>query len=451
MTKKKSNGFMFFADSRRAFYEAEAGCNFGSKRLVERAADDWKQMSHTEQEHWKTESKRRAEEQGSQNTSHHIHHHGPRQKQRVMSQLEKELIERAKERGVDRATARQTLTDKLLWKEKDEVATIRMLRWALIVLSKDSVGVIPNEICAVMMEKAAIVGELRLIRRGFQPKPSRNSQNVRNIVWDPSLSSDVNMAAVQLVKFVQGTWNGLVMVPEHQMSRLGIAMHWMKQSRDVYCRRDTSTMRLDRIMCLEDVITVFREVNEKSPIDAEEDEQYEQLRDLELSDTVLFVRAAAEYFARVMKMCTMPPAPPTAAYLQHYYHNHIHHHHHTVHHCCDPSVSDNSSAEVTPTIQAQGDTCWTLPPGMCSMEARAPELYPLRYEPRRRIFGKMASNPFTKPANVQTTEPELSHVARWLDTIRLDDIEKYHEPFPETYEESDGTEDILSSDCACSN
>ncbi|VDM84946.1 unnamed protein product [Strongylus vulgaris] len=129
-----------------------------------------------------------------------------------MSQLEKELIERAKERGVDRATARQTLTDKLLWKEKDEVATIRMLRWALIVLSKDSVGVIPNEICAVLMEKATIVGELRLIRRGFQPKPSRNAQNVRNVVWDPSLSSDVNMAAVQLVKFVQGTWNGLVMV-----------------------------------------------------------------------------------------------------------------------------------------------------------------------------------------------------------------------------------------------
>ncbi|PIO61364.1 hypothetical protein TELCIR_17114 [Teladorsagia circumcincta] len=63
MTKKKSNGFMYFADSRRAFYEAEAGCNFGSKRLVERAADDWKQMSHTEQEHWKTESKRRQEEQ----------------------------------------------------------------------------------------------------------------------------------------------------------------------------------------------------------------------------------------------------------------------------------------------------------------------------------------------------------------------------------------------------
>ncbi|KAL6725513.1 hypothetical protein Aduo_007561 [Ancylostoma duodenale] len=427
MTKKKSNGFMFFADSRRAFYEAEAGCNFGSKRLVERAADDWKQMTHTEQEHWKSESKRRAEEQGLPHTTHHMHHHGPRQKQRVMSQLEKELIERAKERGVDRATARQTLNDKLLWKEKDEVATIRMLRWALIVLSKDSVGVIPNEICAVVMEKATIVGELRLIRRGFQPKPSRNAQNVRNVVWDPSLSSDVNMAAVQLVKFVQGTWNGLVMVPEHQMSRLGIAMHWMKQNRDVYCRRDTSTMRLDRIMCLEDVITVFREVNEKSPIDAEEDEQYEQLRDLELSDTILFVRAAAEYFARVMKMCTMPPPPPD--YLHHYYHhNHHLHQHPTHHHCCEASVSDNSSTDAT-TVQAQGDSCWALGPPICSSETRAPELYPIHYEPpRRRIFGKLASNPFTKPANAQPSEPELSHVARWLDTIRLDDIEKYQEP-----------------------
>lgn len=52
-------------------------------------------------------------------------------------------------------------------------ATIRMLRWALVVLSKDSVGVIPNEICAVVMEKATIVGELRLIRRGFQPSTLR--------------------------------------------------------------------------------------------------------------------------------------------------------------------------------------------------------------------------------------------------------------------------------------
>ncbi|VDL73374.1 unnamed protein product [Nippostrongylus brasiliensis] len=260
MTKKKSNGFMHFADSRRAFYEAEAGCNFGSKRLVERAADDWKQMSHTEQEHWKTESKRRQEEQGPTHYTNNYTHHMSRPKHRVMSQLQRELIERAKERGVDRATARQTLMDKLLWREKGE-ATIRMLRWALIVLSKDSAGVVPNEICSIVMENAKVVGEMRLIRRGFQPKLSRNAQNIRNITWDPSLPSDVNMAAIQLVKFIQGTWNGLVMIPEHQMSRLGIAMHWMKQTRDAYCRRDTSTMRLDRIMCLEDIITVFRQVN----------------------------------------------------------------------------------------------------------------------------------------------------------------------------------------------
>lgn len=41
-----------------------------------------------------------------------------------MSQLERELIERARERGVDRATARQTLMDKLLWREKGEVVPL---------------------------------------------------------------------------------------------------------------------------------------------------------------------------------------------------------------------------------------------------------------------------------------------------------------------------------------
>nr|CDJ82886.1 Protein ZK1128.3 [Haemonchus contortus] len=410
MTKKKSNGFMYFADSRRAFYEAEAGCNFGSKRLVERAADDWKQMSHTEQEHWKTESKRRLEEQGPHHFPNSFTYHLSRPKQRVMSQLERELIERARERGVDRATARQTLTDKLLWREKGE-ATIRMLRWALIVLSKDSAGVIPNEICAVVMENAKVVGEMRLIRRGFQPKPSRNAQNVRNITWDPSLPSEI---------------------PEHQMSRLGIAMHWMKQTRDAYCRRDTSTMRLDRIMCLEDIITVFRQVNEKSTIDVEEDEQYEQLRDLELSDTILFARAAAEYFARVMKMCT---AQTSTTAIQRT-------------HQMDTSASSSSTEEGT-AVQARGDSCWSLGPPICS-DVKGPELYPILFEPpKRRIFGKLASNPFNKPANTQPPEPELSHVARWLDTIRLDDIEEYHEPFPEPYDDSDEAAGTYSTDVVC--
>ncbi|WKY03123.1 hypothetical protein Q1695_016435 [Nippostrongylus brasiliensis] len=437
MTKKKSNGFMHFADSRRAFYEAEAGCNFGSKRLVERAADDWKQMSHTEQEHWKTESKRRQEEQGTTHYTNNYTHHMSRPKHRVMSQLQRELIERAKERGVDRATARQTLMDKLLWREKGE-ATIRMLRWALIVLSKDSAGVVPNEICSIVMENAKVVGEMRLIRRGFQPKLSRNAQNIRNITWDPSLPSDVNMAAIQLVKFIQGTWNGLVMIPEHQMSRLGIAMHWMKQTRDAYCRRDTSTMRLDRIMCLEDIITVFRQVNGSCTIDAEEDEQYEQLRDLELSDTILFARAAAEYFARVMKMCSIPTPPVVIPRpMQQLQPQQIQQQPNAG--SVSSSSSDGNSGQA-----AKGDNCWTLGPPICT-EAKGPELYPILFEPpKRRIFGKMATNPFTKPANTQPPEKELSHVARWLDTIRLDDIEEYQEPFPEPYDDCNGVEGTSS-------
>ncbi|KAK6021217.1 hypothetical protein OSTOST_13119, partial [Ostertagia ostertagi] len=146
-------------------------------------------------------------------------------------------------------------------------------------------------------------------------------------------------------------------------------------------------MRLDRIMCLEDIITVFRQVNERSTIDVEEDEQYEQLRDLELSDTILFARAAAEYFARVMKMCTIPTPESTVQHNQQ----------------ADTSAS-SSSTEAT-TIQARGDSCWTLGPPICS-EVKGPELYPILFEPpKRRIYGKLASNPFNKPANTQPPEP----------------------------------------------
>ncbi|KAK5973691.1 hypothetical protein GCK32_013912 [Trichostrongylus colubriformis] len=171
-------------------------------------------------------------------------------------------------------------------------------------------------------------------------------------------------------------------------------------------------MRLDRIMCLEDIITVFRQVNDRSTVDVEEDEQYEQLRDLELSDTILFARAAAEYFARVMKMCTNPT--PVSAVQRNQQ--------------VDTSAS-SSSTEAT-TIQARGDSCWTLGPPLCS---------------------ELASNPFNKPANTQPPEPELSHVARWLDTIRLDDIEEYHEPFPEPYDHSDEAAETYTTDVVCDN
>ncbi|VDM63477.1 unnamed protein product [Angiostrongylus costaricensis] len=269
-----------------------------------------------------------------------------------MSQLERELIERAKERGVDRVTARQTLTDKLLWKEKGEVATIRMQRWALLVLSKDSVGVIPNEICAVVMENGEIVGEMRLIRHGFQPS--------------------------------------------------------------TFC--DTNTMRLDRIMCLEDVITVFRQINERSTqreshneklkqvqVDIEEDEQYEQLRDLELSDTILFARAAAEYFARAMKMCTLPqPTFDSTSIIRHHNpHHFLSQHDHQLEQA-HLDISDGSSTVGAGTqVAAQGDICWTIAPPKCSQ----PELYPLALEPPRQpISGRLATNPFNKPANIQAPE-----------------------------------------------
>ncbi|KAK6107992.1 HMG (high mobility group) box family protein [Brugia pahangi] len=64
MTKKRSsNGFMYFADARRAFYESENnGVHLTAKKLVERAAQDWKMMSDDERQKWRNENSRRRNE-----------------------------------------------------------------------------------------------------------------------------------------------------------------------------------------------------------------------------------------------------------------------------------------------------------------------------------------------------------------------------------------------------
>ena len=45
---------------------------------------------------------------------------------RFYSTVEKELLDRAKEKGVDRATARQTLKDKLAWREGNNTVSTKM-------------------------------------------------------------------------------------------------------------------------------------------------------------------------------------------------------------------------------------------------------------------------------------------------------------------------------------
>lgn len=64
MTKKRrSNGFMYFAEAMRATYEAENnGCQLSTKCLMERANKDWKAMNDEQREKWIVESRRRKEE-----------------------------------------------------------------------------------------------------------------------------------------------------------------------------------------------------------------------------------------------------------------------------------------------------------------------------------------------------------------------------------------------------
>lgn len=108
-----------------------------------------------------------------------------------------------------------------------------------------------------------------------------------------------------------------------------------------------------------------------------------------------------EYFARVMKMCSVPtPVAKIPHPLQH--HNQqrqLQEQHQEV----DSSPSSSSGEGVT--AQSNNEGCWTLGPPICS-DVKGPELYPILFEPpRRRIFGKLATNPFNKPANAQPPEP----------------------------------------------
>ncbi|PAV75397.1 hypothetical protein WR25_14867 [Diploscapter pachys] len=60
-----------------------------------------------------------------------------RRRAKSHSKVEKELLDRAKEKGVDRATARQTLKDKLAWREGNNTEQVTQKRWLLIVISDE--------------------------------------------------------------------------------------------------------------------------------------------------------------------------------------------------------------------------------------------------------------------------------------------------------------------------
>ncbi|PAV75396.1 hypothetical protein WR25_14866 [Diploscapter pachys] len=113
---------------------------------------------------------------------------------------------------------------------------------------------------------------------------------------------------VHMSKFLQNSWDNLILVPADQFKQITTALHWIKQRRDTYNRRDTASIRLDRLICLEDVISVFREVNDKVLFDLEDDEEWDRLQHLRVSDTVIYGRATCHYFtAALLKSCIEDP------------------------------------------------------------------------------------------------------------------------------------------------
>ncbi|VDK23665.1 unnamed protein product, partial [Anisakis simplex] len=185
MTKKRrSNGFMYFAEAMRVIYEAENGSNcsnqMSTKRLMERANKDWKQMSDEQRERWIAESRRRKEEvllllNHCRNSLHYLQltiyqkqayklqsiSVTTKKKQRPVSNLEKSLLPKPIVfclSETQRKALRQSVYQKLIWRENEDLKqtlgkkkfgllTVRAYRSFDETQTDDDIGCPPAEMC----------------------------------------------------------------------------------------------------------------------------------------------------------------------------------------------------------------------------------------------------------------------------------------------------------------
>ncbi|VDK86448.1 unnamed protein product [Litomosoides sigmodontis] len=287
MTKKRSpNGFMYFAGARRAVYEAEnPGAHLTAKKLVQRATRDWKLMSEDERQNWRSESRRRRDEYGrqvcqTQSISVSI---TAKSKTRPLSKLELSLQPKpfsCRLTESKRKSIRRNVYQKLIWREKENMTealvkkrfgllTVRPLR--IFELSSAGDGLIcpPVEICTFVMSlNEGIVGSQRILihhdyltNNQFHQFP-QTSENGFSQLSEMSSHSNVHHACHRIANEMRGCWANLILVPASQYQTLAASLAWIKQKRDTVLERDTASIRGERLICMEDMITVIARIVE---------------------------------------------------------------------------------------------------------------------------------------------------------------------------------------------
>ncbi|CAG9534293.1 unnamed protein product [Cercopithifilaria johnstoni] len=296
MTKKRSsNGFMYFADARRPVYEAEnKGVRLTAKKLVERATRDWKSMNEDERQKWRSESRRRCDEYERQVYQMQSISIINKSKTRPLSKLELSLQPKPFSYRLTeskRKLLRQSIYQKLVWREKENMTEVlAKKRFGLLtvrpycIFKSNSTGdeliCPPAEICTYVMSlNEGIVDSKRILIRHDYPTNhqfhqfSRISENGFCELLQTPNYLNVHHACLRIANEMRGCWANLILVPASQYQSLAASLVWIKRKRDIALKRDTTSIRTERLICMEDMIAVIGRIVET---DVDDSSRWEQ-------------------------------------------------------------------------------------------------------------------------------------------------------------------------------
>ncbi|KHN77703.1 hypothetical protein Tcan_04368 [Toxocara canis] len=296
MTKKRrSNGFMYFAEAMRATYESEnSGNQMSTKRLMERANKDWKAMTDEQREKWIVESRRRREEYQKQVHKMQSILATTKKKQRPVSNLEKSLLPKPIALSLtepQRKALRQSVYQKLIWRENENLTetlgkkkfgllTVRPYRSYLASDGDEEIGCPPAEICLYVISlDEGIKENHRILVRHDYPEGHRFFKSLSpadhgfSSLYQTNNHLDVNRACLRAANLLRGCWSNLILVPASQYQDVAASLVWIKNKRDTAFKRDTVSIRVERLICLEDMLAVVGHLLEANVDDSPQWEQ----------------------------------------------------------------------------------------------------------------------------------------------------------------------------------
>ncbi|KAL3984542.1 hypothetical protein ACH3XW_34945 [Acanthocheilonema viteae] len=187
-----------------------------------------------------------------------------------------------------RKSLRQSIYQKLVWREKEDMTEVlAQKRFGLLTVrpycifqSDNELICPPAEICTYVMSlNEGIVNSERILIRHDYPTNhqfyqfSRISENGFSELSQTPNHLNVHHACLRIANEMKECWANLILVPASQYQTLAASLAWIKQKRDIALKRDTTSIRTERLICVEDMIAVIGRIVET---DVEENSRWEQ-------------------------------------------------------------------------------------------------------------------------------------------------------------------------------